>query len=337
MTLTAKSRSKPRLTICGIIVPPMAETSAIAEPDTPPKNSEDSTLTWPRPPRRCPTSDEAKAIRRSEMPPRIISSPAKMNSGIAISEAALAPAAVCCTTTIGGRPRYSTVASDSARPARSATGTPMQQQHGEHAEQDGDGHDSVSGAARRRGATTSRSSANSAISAPPTHIGSEHRCPAAAARRPSGRPSRRPAARRPTARASAPIAAITRRASDCSSARAARGRACSTSDEEAEVRVRAHAGGRAEHHRGAQQQQRHRLGPARANRSARSARTPASACTSAMPTQRDSRRRPMARRASAVAAPRSAVRRVVRHAILPASRHRAMQTRRKVAQSGSRR
>ncbi len=51
-TLTAKSRSKPRFTICGIIVPPIAETSAIAEPDTPPKNSDDSTLTWPRPPRR---------------------------------------------------------------------------------------------------------------------------------------------------------------------------------------------------------------------------------------------------------------------------------------------
>ncbi len=51
-TFTAKSRSKPRLTICGIIVPPIAETSAIAEPDTPPKNSDASTFTWPRPPRR---------------------------------------------------------------------------------------------------------------------------------------------------------------------------------------------------------------------------------------------------------------------------------------------
>ncbi len=32
-----------------IIVPPIAETSATAEPDTPPKNSDDSTLIWPKP------------------------------------------------------------------------------------------------------------------------------------------------------------------------------------------------------------------------------------------------------------------------------------------------
>ena len=124
VTLTAKSRSKPRLTICGIIAPPIAETSAMAEPDTPPNSSEDTMLTWPRPPRRCPTSAEAKAIRRSEMPPRIISSPAKMNSGIAISEAEPAPAAVSITTTIGGRPRYSTVASEALTSAK-ATGTPI--------------------------------------------------------------------------------------------------------------------------------------------------------------------------------------------------------------------
>ena len=104
-TLTAKSRLYPRFTICGIIVPPTADTSAMADPETPPKNSDDSTLIWPRPPRRCPTSEAASEISRSEMPPRIISSPAKMNSGIAISEAEPAPETVCCTTTIGGRPR----------------------------------------------------------------------------------------------------------------------------------------------------------------------------------------------------------------------------------------
>ena len=55
-TFTAKSRSYFRCTICGIIVPPIAETSAIAEPETPPKKSEASTFTWPKPPRRWPTS-----------------------------------------------------------------------------------------------------------------------------------------------------------------------------------------------------------------------------------------------------------------------------------------
>ncbi len=93
--LTAKSRPNPRCTICGIMAPPIAETSAIAEPDTPPKNSEASTLICPSPPRMWPTSPEASAISRSEIPPRIIISPAKMNSGMAISVLTLIPAASC--------------------------------------------------------------------------------------------------------------------------------------------------------------------------------------------------------------------------------------------------
>ena len=52
-----------------------------------------------------PTSDEASAISRSEMPPRIMISPAKMKSGIAISEAVPMPAPICCTITTSGRPR----------------------------------------------------------------------------------------------------------------------------------------------------------------------------------------------------------------------------------------
>src|SRR5579862_9234323 len=124
VTLTAKSRSNPRFTIWGIMAPPIADTSAIADPDTPPKNKEDRTLIWPRPPRRCPTSDDASAINRSEIPPRIIISPAKMNSGIAINVVRLAPAASCCTTTSEGSPRYNTVATEAAESAK-ATGTPM--------------------------------------------------------------------------------------------------------------------------------------------------------------------------------------------------------------------
>ncbi len=95
----------------------------MAEPDTPPKNSEASTLICARPPRALPTSAAAKAISRSEMPPRIISSPAKTNSGIAISEVELAPAAVCSTTTPLGSPRYSTVSSEDVI-SENATGTP---------------------------------------------------------------------------------------------------------------------------------------------------------------------------------------------------------------------
>src|SRR5215471_17682290 len=91
-TLTAKSRSNPRCTICGIMVPPIADTSASADPDTPPNKSEANTLTCPSPPRKCPTSDEANAMSRSEIPPRIMSSPAKMNNGMATNDAVLAPA-----------------------------------------------------------------------------------------------------------------------------------------------------------------------------------------------------------------------------------------------------
>ena len=123
VTLTAKSRSNPRLTICGIIAPPTAETSAIAEPETPPKNSDDSTLTWPSPPRRCPTSEEASEINRSEMPPRIMISPAKMKSGIAISVDDAAPEDSSSTATTGGRPSHVAAAS-AEHTSANATGTP---------------------------------------------------------------------------------------------------------------------------------------------------------------------------------------------------------------------
>jgi hypothetical protein len=64
-----------------------------------------------------PTSDEASEIRRSEMPPRIMISPAKMNSGMAISEAEPVPAEICCTSTMLGRSRYNRVASAAAASA----------------------------------------------------------------------------------------------------------------------------------------------------------------------------------------------------------------------------
>ena len=77
----------------------------MAEPDTPPKNSEDRMLTWPSPPRRRPTSDAARLMRRSEIPPRSMISPAKMKSGIAISDADPVPDEICCTSTMLGRSR----------------------------------------------------------------------------------------------------------------------------------------------------------------------------------------------------------------------------------------
>ena len=60
-------------------------------------------LTWPNPPRMRPTIALARPMRRSEIPPRIMISPARMNSGIATSDAEPAPAVTCCASTSGGR------------------------------------------------------------------------------------------------------------------------------------------------------------------------------------------------------------------------------------------
>ena len=62
---------------------PTPTTSAIAEPDMPEKISDDTTLTWPRPPRKRPTSALHHDSSLSLSEPRFISSAAKMNSGMA--------------------------------------------------------------------------------------------------------------------------------------------------------------------------------------------------------------------------------------------------------------
>ena len=95
----------------------------MAEPETPPNRVEQTTVTWPRPPRTWPTRDEASAIIRSDNPPFIISSPVKMNSGMASRTTEAMSDPICWNTTIGGSARYSTVAS--VAPIRQkATGTP---------------------------------------------------------------------------------------------------------------------------------------------------------------------------------------------------------------------
>ncbi len=106
------------------MVPPMAETSAMALPETPPNSVDPTTVTCPRPPRTCPTTDEASAIIRSDSPPFIISSPVKMNRGIARSETDVMSEPICWKTTIDGTDRYRTVARVAASREK-ATGTPI--------------------------------------------------------------------------------------------------------------------------------------------------------------------------------------------------------------------
>lgn len=144
----------------------------MAEPDTPPKNSEDRIETWPRPPRRRPTSEEASAIRRSEMPPRSMISPAKMNSGMAISEAEPLPAETCWASTTVGRSRYSSTASEA--PARAkATGTPISSSRANTPNSRAMAMSQCppSDAARGARASARRCSANSTVSAPPAASG----------------------------------------------------------------------------------------------------------------------------------------------------------------------
>ena len=51
----ASSAEYPSFPMAGIIREPMAAASATADPEMPPKNMAATTLTWPSPPRMCPT------------------------------------------------------------------------------------------------------------------------------------------------------------------------------------------------------------------------------------------------------------------------------------------
>jgi hypothetical protein len=53
------------------------------EPVRPPIITLVTTLTWPNPPRRCPTSEVANLIRRSVMPVMFMIPPVRMKKGIA--------------------------------------------------------------------------------------------------------------------------------------------------------------------------------------------------------------------------------------------------------------
>ena len=62
-----------------------AAASATADPEMPAKNTLVRMLTCPNPPRRRPTSAMERFIRARVMPARFMISPARMNSGMAIS------------------------------------------------------------------------------------------------------------------------------------------------------------------------------------------------------------------------------------------------------------
>ena len=63
----------------------MAEVSATAEPDSPAKITEAQILTMARPARNWPTKTLVKAMIRLVIPDAFISSPARINRGMANS------------------------------------------------------------------------------------------------------------------------------------------------------------------------------------------------------------------------------------------------------------
>src|SRR5262249_56247890 len=73
----------PAGTMGGIRVPPIAETSAIVEPEIPEKIYSATTTAIASPPRIQPISAWARCTRRIAMPPVSISIPANTKRGIA--------------------------------------------------------------------------------------------------------------------------------------------------------------------------------------------------------------------------------------------------------------
>ena len=67
------------------MIAPTAAASAAPEPDTPPRIMHTMMAAAARPPRRCPTIDDAKRTRLAAIPVRSNTSPARMKSGSASS------------------------------------------------------------------------------------------------------------------------------------------------------------------------------------------------------------------------------------------------------------
>ena len=103
--------SYPFFSITGIIIEPSEATSAVGEPEIPPKNIESTQLTIASPPRIHPTHAFAIRTSLSVIPPADIISPNRMKKGTAIKEKEFSPLTVCCATVCSGIPRYNIVIS----------------------------------------------------------------------------------------------------------------------------------------------------------------------------------------------------------------------------------
>jgi len=73
----------PERFMAGIIMEPMADASAIEDPEIPEKRISETTTAIPRPPRMWPTIPLARFTNRRDIPPVSIKSPARIKKGTA--------------------------------------------------------------------------------------------------------------------------------------------------------------------------------------------------------------------------------------------------------------
>ena len=103
---------------------PIDETSATAEPVTPPKNIEATQTICARLPGSHPTSTSAMRTSRLATPPRAISVPAKTKKITASSGKVFSDVSMRCTMVALSTPGSSSVATSEAMPTENEIGTP---------------------------------------------------------------------------------------------------------------------------------------------------------------------------------------------------------------------
>ncbi len=121
-----KARGYPAFSMAGIRTTPVPVASATADPDMPAMIMLVTTVTWPSPPRICPTRHWAKCTRRCVIPPVFMRLPARMKKGIASSVKLVVPeymrAGSMSRTSVCPSPTKKITA---VKPMQSAMGSPI--------------------------------------------------------------------------------------------------------------------------------------------------------------------------------------------------------------------
>ena len=100
LTDALNSLGYPSSSILSVIILPIADVAAIAEPDIAPNNIDANTFTYAKPPGKLATNDFAKFISLLAIPPRFMISPAKTKNGIASSAKLSIPVVIRCAIVV---------------------------------------------------------------------------------------------------------------------------------------------------------------------------------------------------------------------------------------------